>query len=477
MQRKIFIGVFLIYLIFPYNTRALSIKFTPTFRADWAHIDRAGLYDYSPTAFSDDDGKWKSWYCAANPGSMGYDHIYRTFFTLSGSQEEAPAIAIAPTMNDANLDGRHTCAPSVFKHTHQYIYDGAELYSMYYECAPKIYPKCRTGDSNCNSTNPDCYTGKCDPNIIAEGFTQICHAVSFDGKNWLKYNENYWDTNYQFAPANFDPTPVIKINTQIKQNCQYEFTNGKHQAVFYGTSGCQDLELNYGVGHPSALVLNNQIWLYYYDSRGNWNDRAVYLAKSWDGFYFDPPQKTNLQNPVDVKFMKYSNGGGGAFIATLGIWGSNYYAYSNDGLQWTWPSDSSDTSQKFGTALNSHCAAPGQPSIISDKFGSFNEGLVHIFSGEGFLGTNDFGVQNNCYSSQEDVQRGSTWGIYLISGNFSQVQSIAGDTNSDGHVDIFDFNNFIANFGNATCSNPADFDKNCRVDIFDYNILLNNFGK
>ena len=51
-----------------------------------------------------------------------------------------------------------------------------------------------------------------------------------------------------------------------------------------------------------------------------------------------------------------------------------------------------------------------------------------------------------------------------------------GDTDSDGDVDIFDYNILIENFGSTTCGNVADLNSDCNVDIFDYNILLQNFG-
>ena len=51
-----------------------------------------------------------------------------------------------------------------------------------------------------------------------------------------------------------------------------------------------------------------------------------------------------------------------------------------------------------------------------------------------------------------------------------------GDTDSDGDVDIFDYNILIENFGSTNCGHLADLNDNCKVDIFDYNILLENFG-
>ena len=51
-----------------------------------------------------------------------------------------------------------------------------------------------------------------------------------------------------------------------------------------------------------------------------------------------------------------------------------------------------------------------------------------------------------------------------------------GDTDSDGDVDIFDYNNLLSQFGQTTSGLSADFDSDGDVDIFDYNTLLTNFG-
>lgn len=52
-----------------------------------------------------------------------------------------------------------------------------------------------------------------------------------------------------------------------------------------------------------------------------------------------------------------------------------------------------------------------------------------------------------------------------------------GDLNSDGKVDIFDYNLLIGNFGKTGSNLAGDIDKNGKVDIFDYNELVGNFGK
>lgn len=56
---------------------------------------------------------------------------------------------------------------------------------------------------------------------------------------------------------------------------------------------------------------------------------------------------------------------------------------------------------------------------------------------------------------------------------------LLGDVDSDGDVDIFDYNILLSMFGKAGSGgfHPADIDRNGSVDIFDYNKLLENFGK
>lgn len=58
-------------------------------------------------------------------------------------------------------------------------------------------------------------------------------------------------------------------------------------------------------------------------------------------------------------------------------------------------------------------------------------------------------------------------------------QTIQGDLNNDGKVDIFDFSNLISNFGKTGSPGfiPADINRDGNVDIFDFSILLGNFGK
>jgi hypothetical protein len=54
-----------------------------------------------------------------------------------------------------------------------------------------------------------------------------------------------------------------------------------------------------------------------------------------------------------------------------------------------------------------------------------------------------------------------------------------GDLNGDGKVDIYDYNILVADFGKTGTPGwiPADIIKDGKVDIYDYNVLVGNFGK
>jgi len=52
-----------------------------------------------------------------------------------------------------------------------------------------------------------------------------------------------------------------------------------------------------------------------------------------------------------------------------------------------------------------------------------------------------------------------------------------GDANSDGRVDILDFNVLMVNFGKTGSEIAGDLNGDNRVDIFDFNILMVNWSK
>lgn len=404
------------------NQRKSIIRFNPTFRASWPHIDRENQYDYAASGMIENN-EWKVWYCGedSNEERLVGDSI--VYWTMNSKGETSFNFALRNTLSDIKEDGRHACAPTVFKHSNPYIFSGRELYKMYYECSRRFYDK-----------NTD---------ELIEGFTQICHAISFDGKYWKKYNENIWNSYFEYGNSDSNPTPVIKVNQKILDNCQYEFYREKHK-IRRECSISNGVIINYGVGHPSAIVREinggQQIWLYYFDSKGEWPGK-VYLTKSWDGFNFDSPIETNLTHNVDVKFfaLPFKNYSG-YFIATQGIENDNYFAYSFDGVNWTWYSNvKNKTSLKIGLASSNHKIAYAQPTILGNKFGIVESSFVNILSGEG---------------------NGEPWytfsGLWLIQGLFAPLFENE-DFNQDGYVDIFDFQKIISEFNMNTIFNYNNF--------------------
>lgn len=52
-----------------------------------------------------------------------------------------------------------------------------------------------------------------------------------------------------------------------------------------------------------------------------------------------------------------------------------------------------------------------------------------------------------------------------------------GDVDNNNLVNIFDFNYFVGDFGQAGENLRSDFNNNSKVDLFDFNILISNFNK
>ena len=471
MKKAALIFIALLFLFIPREAIAAivpEIVFEPTFRANWAHIDRPEVYDYAATAM--DDGQWKVWSCGEKSLGAGQDAVFFTSFNQEGQYDIPTTRVLTPQDDISSIESLHICAPSVVKHKTSLIENSKEYFKIYYECAPKMF------DKN-------------NPNVWQDAlFAQICHAVSEDGINWKKWNEQLWDNQFRYGDENTEPSPVRKVAQQVIDNCEYEFKDGKHQA---NLDKCIDIN-NYGVGHPSAVVIDvngnepdgEQIWLFYYDSKGEWSKRGVYLAKSWDGFHFETSVRTNLKNPIDVKYFNLQMGDHpGVFIGTMGMEGDNYFAYSFDGVNWEWPNFADNPGGnydhlKIGTAVSEHCAAPAQAAIIADKHGVSNSWFVNILSGEGFLGAGDGGQELGCYDPKEDESRGSTWGLYLVQGLFKEKVVTPGDANGDGKVDGLDYIIWLNNYNQTTPngSSDGDFNNSGKVDGLDYVIWLNNYS-
>ncbi len=235
---------------------------------------------------------------------------------------------LAPGNNDAAEDGLHACAPSVIKRTRNAAEGG---YLLYYECARRIYDRARNFSNDV-------------------GFAQVCGATSDDGTAWRRLK---------------DGAPLITAAPRVLENCSYAFMGGRH-TIDTGRPACSLANQinNYGVGHPSAVIVangsSNAIWLYYYDSKGDWAQHGVYLAKSQDGINFGSAVKTNLPNDAHVKYFAGRFGGWDhVFLATTVIGKTNGILVSGDGVNWL-PADGSVIDA--GVASGEHCATPGTGS-------------------------------------------------------------------------------------------------------------------
>ncbi|MGH6794303.1 MAG: hypothetical protein ACREDH_03680 [Methylocella sp.] len=358
-------------------------------------------YSYEPTAMADTAGQaWKVWFCGGDSSGTYGDSIFYTTVDPSGPSALKPIPVLRPQNIDAAEDGRHACSPSVIRHSNIKIEGGKDLYLLYYECARRFYDRSQK-------------------EALVEGFTQICLAFSRDGIDWHNYNKKLWSKSGKFGEHDTNPTPVVTAAPKVLSNCKYAFTGGRH-TIDMNNQECsfKNFINNYGAGHPSALTMEQgsakQIWLYYYDSRGDWSRHGVYLAKSWDGFHFDTPVKTDLANDASVKYYPGSFGGWSqVFVATMVIGKTNGFAISEDGIHWT--PDSSFIA--IGNAVDAHCAAPGPAAIVADDGGHLSSLSVNILSPEGYFGTADRGSKLGCYNASEDRSRGSTWKIYLLQGD------------------------------------------------------------
>jgi len=364
-------------------------------------IDLNDTYSYEPTALIDKtDRSWKVWFCGGDSSGNFGDSIFYTVVKPPMDLALKPMPVLRPQNNDIAEDGRHACSPSVIRHSNVNIEHGDNLYLLYYECARRFYDRGHKW-------------------ALVEGFTQICLAFSEDGINWRKYNESLWNSSNHFGDSDTNPTPAISAAPQVLSNCRYAFINGQH-TIDTSDKSCslENFINNYGAGHPSAVVMkagsSKQIWLYYYDSKGDWSQHGVYLARSWDGFHFDAPVKTDMPNGASVKyypdiFGKWRD----VFVATTVVGKANGFLLSEDAIHW-FPTDGSIIG--IGNAVTGHCAAPGPGAIVGDESGHLSSLSVHILSPEGYLGTADQGSTLGCYKASEDNSRGSSWKIYLIQG-------------------------------------------------------------
>ncbi len=458
---------------FASNNATQELKFQTTSATRVNEVGRAGTYDYSPSIIKDASGM-KVYVCGGGtPGDSfsGHDAIYLTQFSPDGTKMIDSRRVISPTINTTSDDSMHACAPSVIQHSFSLLENGANKYLAYYECAPKVH---RTSDQ-----------------AHIDMFTQICVAYSDDGITWEKYSSKAWEHFEYFVPDTESATPIITINSAMAGLYEIYTANGKYWTNAPLKNGVPFKEgaTFYGVGHPSALVRDGKIWLYYYDSVGVWGERGLFLRTSDDGYQFSDAVKIDgIKSPVEIKYIQSPIGGRpGYFIALGHAFNVPYYNYSWDGIHWQWAEVDSETfytstlAQYYGldSPAPGMCMAPGGLSLVSDSFGVVQGPTVTVATNEGKLGNQDGCSPSNgcrCYDAREDAVRGSTWQASFYTGEFATIgapaTSLAGDLNSDGIVNAADLSRLVSIFGQTSDLGGADLIPGNGVDIFDYNELV-----
>jgi hypothetical protein len=350
-------------------------------------IDMINTHAYQPSAWQVSPTQWKIWFCGGDSARTMGDSIFYTVANPQTNHAEKPVRVLAPGNSDMAEDGLHACAPSVIKRTRNAAEGG---YLLYYECARRIYDRARTLSTDV-------------------GFAQICGAVSADGTVWRKLN---------------DGAPVITAAPRVLENCSYAVTGGRHTIDTSRPPCALENQINnYGVGHPSAAVVKNGnsdvIWLYYYDSKGDWTQHGVYLAKSEDGINFGSALKTNLPNDAHVKYFAGKFGGWNhVFVAATVTGKTNGILISEDGINWL-PADGSVIDA--GLVSNEHCATPGTGELVGDDANHLVSLSVYFLSSEGYLGTADQGQKVGCYAASEDRVRGGSWKTYVMQGEIKPI--------------------------------------------------------
>jgi hypothetical protein len=370
----------------PGTPTTVSAQWSPRSSGRVPLVDMIDTHAYQPSAWMVSPTQWKIWFCGGDSAHTMGDSIFYTVANPSTNRAEKPVRVLTPGNNDTAEDGLHACAPSVIKRTKNAAEGG---YLLYYECARRIYDRARNYSTDV-------------------GFAQICGATSEDGRAWRRLK---------------DGAPLIRAAPRVLENCTYAFTGGRH-TIDTSKPPCspQNQINNYGVGHPSAVVVDNgkdAIWLFYYDSKGDWAQHGVYLAKSEDGINFGNGVKTNLPNDAHVKYFPGKFGGWShVFIATTVTGKTNGILVSDDGVNWL-PAGGSVIDA--GLASSEHCATPGTGELVGDDANNLKSLSVYFLSSEGYLGTADQGQKVGCYAASEDRVRGGSWKMYLMQGDIRPV--------------------------------------------------------
>jgi hypothetical protein len=190
---------------------------------------------------------------------------------------------------------------------------------------------------------------------------------------------------------------------------------------------------NYGAGHPSAVVKDGKVWLFYLNSKGVWAEKGVRLRKG-DGIIFAAEEggEHTPKNPIDVAYYEAPEGvGSDAFLGSLVLGGRNLFAYSRDGLDWNFMQWNKEHEYDFGTDMGwgsaDRCTIGSPAAFVSDRYGKLDTlDKVRLMTTEGFLTDptyDNLGVHPRCIAPEAfaSAPRGASYGLYMIEGQIKDI--------------------------------------------------------
>jgi len=264
----------------------------------------SGLYSLDPTAF-EEDGTTRIWSCGGGyyfgKAQIG-DGIYYYEAPPESNVFSSPAFAIAWSPNYTAPMASVACRPTVIRHPTD------RTYRMYYECS--IGPGGVTSQHNPNG-----------PGNVPVYQSSVCTAMSYDAKNWYVWaapvgsSQATWVSSSELATPTNPPTIASPIMASPLQPP--------------GTSP----NVAYGIGHPSAVVMGSEIWIYFYYQTEPGAAPIVYVNNTFDGLTFpNPPVPTNLNGPPSEIYAVDSYRGSFMIAVSSANNVGNYYSVSRDGL-------------------------------------------------------------------------------------------------------------------------------------------------
>lgn len=369
---------------------------------------RAGgfSYAYAPSIIRE-DGKLHLFFCSqadttqdSTNRAPGAWDFIRYTSSTDGVNWTAPIIKVMPNQNVNPATGMHV------------NYAACDPSLVYYQGYYYLY------FSNSVQTNPSNW-------IINQTQVSVARSTTIDGEYLTYTKRGTWekfplDTAYIVNPTIFRSVP------------------------FQG----------YGAGQQSVVSLNGTLYMWYRDDSNDPNNTAMistYLIKSTDPVHWDTSTRQRISvddaYSVDIKYDPIDNQFVMPRVANMHTANTFLdYATSPDGLTWA--------GRTTVVPLEGFTPYANNPGLESDREG-------HLLPGPKLF----------AFAAPYDLAHTDTFGAWNLYGYFAgnippltATTTIPGDLNTDGHVDIFDYNLLVSKFGNP-------------YTIFDYNNIVANYGK